>query len=174
MEKLYKKDIHVPGYYKGVVSHPEPDFLEGEVKWALGSTAINKANGCNGIPVKMKPHSHVWLFVTPWTTRFPRFLPGSSLQEPGIFQARILEWIAISFSRRYSQPRDWTRVSHIVGRSFTIGATRKVQWNSSRTIQNPKGWCHQGVTFNMSANREDPAVATGLEEVNPHPNSQER
>ena len=59
MEKLYKKDIHVPGYYKGVVSHPEPDFLEGEVKWALGSTAINKANGCNGIPVKMKPRSHV-------------------------------------------------------------------------------------------------------------------
>ena len=36
----------------------------------------------------------------------------------GIFQARILEWAAISFSRRSSQPRDWTRVSHIVGRCF--------------------------------------------------------
>ena len=34
--------------------------------------------------------------------------------------------------------------------------------NSSRTIQNPKGWCHQDVAFNMSANLEDPAVATGL------------
>ena len=45
-------------------------------------------------------------------------LPGSSVH--GIFQARILEWIAISFSRGSSQPRDQTRVSHIVGRCFTI------------------------------------------------------
>ena len=52
-------------------------------------------------------------------------LPGSSIH--GIFQARILEWIAISFSRRSSQPRDWTQVSHIVGRRFTIWATREVQ-----------------------------------------------
>ena len=44
-------------------------------------------------------------------------LPGSSIH--GIFQARILEWVAISFSRRSSQPRDWTWVSHIVGRCFT-------------------------------------------------------
>ena len=39
-------------------------------------------------------------------------LPGFSVR--GIFQARILEWVTISFSRRSSQPRDWTRVSHIV------------------------------------------------------------
>ena len=45
-------------------------------------------------------------------------LPGSSGHE--IFQARILKWVAISFSRRSSQPRDWTQVSHIVGRSFTV------------------------------------------------------
>ena len=43
-----------------------------------------------------------------------------------IFQARILEWVAISFSRRSSQPRDSTRVSRIVGRHFTIWATREV------------------------------------------------
>ena len=43
-----------------------------------------------------------------------------------IFHARILEWIAISFSRRSSQPRDWTRVSGIVGRCFTVWATREV------------------------------------------------
>ena len=49
-------------------------------------------------------------------------LPGSSVH--GIFQARILEWVAISFSRRSSQPRDWTQVSHIVGRRFTVWATR--------------------------------------------------
>ena len=49
-------------------------------------------------------------------------LPGSSIN--GIFQARILEWVAIAFSRRSSQPRDWTRVSRVVGRCFTIWATR--------------------------------------------------
>ena len=45
-------------------------------------------------------------------------LPGSSVHWN--FQARILEWVAISFSRRSSQPRDWTQVFHIVGRSFTV------------------------------------------------------
>ena len=44
--------------------------------------------------------------------------PGSSVR--GILQARILEWVAISFSRESSQPRDRTRVSHIAGRFFTI------------------------------------------------------
>ena len=43
-------------------------------------------------------------------------LPGFSVH--GIFQARIMEWVAISFSRRSSCPRDWTRVSRIVGRHF--------------------------------------------------------
>ena len=44
----------------------------------------------------------------------------------GISQARVLEWIAISFFRGSSWPRDWTKVSHIVGRCFTILATREV------------------------------------------------
>ena len=51
-------------------------------------------------------------------------LPGSSVH--GIFQARVLEWVAISFSRRSSQPRDRTQVSHIVGRHFIIWATGEV------------------------------------------------
>ena len=50
--------------------------------------------------------------------------PGSSV--PGISQARILEWIAISFFRESSWPRDQTQVSCILGRLFTIWATRKV------------------------------------------------
>ena len=50
-------------------------------------------------------------------------LPGSSVH--GIFQARVLEWIAISFSRGSSQPRDRTQVSCIAGRRFTIWATRE-------------------------------------------------
>ena len=49
--------------------------------------------------------------------------PSSSVH--GIFQARILEWVAISFSRRSCQPRDRTRVSRIVGRRFTVWATRE-------------------------------------------------
>ena len=51
-------------------------------------------------------------------------LPGSSVH--GIFQAIVLEWIAISFSRGSSQPRDQTQVSRIVDRHFTIWATREV------------------------------------------------
>ena len=51
-EKLYKKDPNKPDCYDGVVSHPEPDILESKVKWALGSTAVNKANGCDGVPVE--------------------------------------------------------------------------------------------------------------------------
>ena len=45
----------------------------------------------------------------------------------GIFQARVLEWIAISFSRGSSRPRNQTRVSHIAGRRFTIWATREAK-----------------------------------------------
>ena len=52
-------------------------------------------------------------------------LPGSSIH--GIFQARVLEWVAIYFSRRSSQPRDPTQVSRIAGRSFTIWATREAR-----------------------------------------------
>ena len=45
----------------------------------------------------------------------------------GILQARILEWVAFPFSRRSSQPRDWTQVPHIAGRFFTSWATREAQ-----------------------------------------------
>ena len=50
--------------------------------------------------------------------------PGSSVH--GIFQARTLEWVVMPFSRGSSRPRDWTQVSCIVGRRFTVWATRKV------------------------------------------------
>ena len=48
--------------------------------------------------------------------------PGSSAH--GILQARVLEWVAISFSRGSARPRDWTQVSHIAGRRFNLWATR--------------------------------------------------
>ena len=52
--ELYKKDPNEPDYYDGVVSHPEPNNLESKVRWALGSTAVNKASGCDRIPVKLE------------------------------------------------------------------------------------------------------------------------
>ena len=51
-EELYKKDLHDPDNHNGVVIHLEPDILECEVKWALGSVTANKASGSSGIPVE--------------------------------------------------------------------------------------------------------------------------
>ena len=48
-----KKDLHGPDNHNGVVTHLEPDILEREVKWALGSIATNKASGSDGIPVEL-------------------------------------------------------------------------------------------------------------------------
>ena len=53
MEELYKKDLNEPDYYDGTVSHSELDILECKVKWALRSPAINKASGCDRIPVEL-------------------------------------------------------------------------------------------------------------------------
>ena len=52
-EKLYKEDLHDPDNHNGVITHLEPDILEYEVKWALGSITINKASGGDGIPVEL-------------------------------------------------------------------------------------------------------------------------
>ena len=52
-EELYKKDVHDPDNHDGVITHLEPDILECEVNWALGSITVNKASGSNGIPVRL-------------------------------------------------------------------------------------------------------------------------
>ena len=52
-EELYRKDLHDPDNHDGVVTHLEPDILECEVKWALGSITTNKASGGDGIPVEL-------------------------------------------------------------------------------------------------------------------------
>ena len=52
-EELYKKDLHDPDNHDGVITHPEPDMLEREVKWALESITTNKASGGDGIPVEL-------------------------------------------------------------------------------------------------------------------------
>ena len=52
-KELYKKDPNGPVCYNGVVSHPESDIWENEVKWALGSAAVNKASECDRVPVEL-------------------------------------------------------------------------------------------------------------------------
>ena len=52
-EELYKKDLHDPDNHNGVITHLEPDILECEVKWALGSITTNKASRGDGIPVEL-------------------------------------------------------------------------------------------------------------------------
>ena len=49
----YKKDLNDPCNHNGVITHLEPDILEYEVKWALGSITMNKASGGDGIPVEL-------------------------------------------------------------------------------------------------------------------------
>ena len=83
----------------------------------------------NKVKVKVKSLSRVRLIATPGS------LSGSSVH--GIFQAIVLEWIAVSFSRGSSQPRDRTRVSHIVDRRFTIWATREVYFLNLTIAFNP-------------------------------------
>ena len=51
--ELYRKDLHDPDNHDGVITHLEPDILECKVKWALGSIAMNKASGGDGIPVEL-------------------------------------------------------------------------------------------------------------------------
>ena len=52
-EELYKKDLHNPDNYDGVITHLESNILECEVKWALESITMNKASGGDGIPVEL-------------------------------------------------------------------------------------------------------------------------
>ena len=51
--ELYKKDLQNPDNHDGVITHLEPDILECDVKWALGSITTNKASGGDGIPVEL-------------------------------------------------------------------------------------------------------------------------
>ena len=72
----------------------------------------------DSLKVKVKSLSRVWL-----SSPMDCILPGSSVH--GIFQARVLEWVAVSFSRGSSQHRDQTQVSCNTGGFFTIWATRE-------------------------------------------------
>ena len=53
IEELYKKDLHETENHDDGITHLDPDILECEVKWALGSITMNKASGGDGIPVEL-------------------------------------------------------------------------------------------------------------------------
>ena len=52
-EELYRKDLHDSDNHDGMITHTEPDILECEVKWVLGSMTMNKTSGGDGIPVEL-------------------------------------------------------------------------------------------------------------------------
>ena len=70
-------------------------------------------------------------------------LPGSSIH--GIFQARVLEWVAISFSRGSSWPRDRIPVSRVISRCFTVWATREVLVQGRKR----KNYCSIAMSSNL-------------------------
>ena len=108
-------------------------------QWLVQSESVNHS-------------SHVGLFATPWTVD-----PSVRV----ISQASILEWVAISYSRGSSQPRDQTRVSFIVGRLFTISAIRVwsrylifVTWVNEYSSQPWTQWIW-ALPWNMVENMEE-------------------
>ena len=108
----------------------------------------------SNLTLKWKSLSHVWLLWDPM-----------DYTVHGILQARTLKWIAFPFSRESSQPRDWTQVSHIVGRFSTSWATREalLEWaafpfssRSSRPRSQTQVSCAAGGFFTNWAIREAP------------------
>ena len=118
--------------------HPHRFLGSLHLKGSISPLAI--PSGITPVPVPKQVgrrlHSEFLCEVSEVAQSCPNFchpmdcsLPGYSVH--GIFQARILEWVAISFSKGSSQPRDQTRVSCIVGRRFTVWATREAQFSYS-------------------------------------------
>ena len=119
---------------------------------------------------KWKLLSHVWLFATPWTivlvAQFmsdsfrPHGLPRSLVH--GIFQASVLEWVAISFSRGSSWPRDRTQVSHIAGRFFTLWITQE-----SATDKYVNEWSHVPIKPDLQKHANGRALVHRPQLANP-------
>ena len=77
-EELYKKDLHNPDNHNGVITHLEPDILECEVKWALGSITMNKGSGGDGIPVELFQilKGDAWKCCTQYASKFGKLSSG--------------------------------------------------------------------------------------------------
>ena len=118
-QKIILKERHIQGF-PGGTSGKEPACQcrrhkrRGFDPW-VGK--ISQRRGWKPTPVFLPGKSHGWRSLTLWDP-MDCSLPRSSVH--GIFQARVLEWVAISFSRESSRPRDRTWISLIVGRHFTV------------------------------------------------------
>ena len=77
-EELYKRDLHDPDNHDGVITHLEPDILECEVKWALGSITMNKASEGDGIPVELFQilKMMLWKCCTQHASKFGKLSSG--------------------------------------------------------------------------------------------------
>ena len=83
-EELYKKDLHDPDNHNGVITHLEPDILEWEVKWALGTITTNKASGGDGIPVELfqiLKDDAVKVLYTRYASKFGKLSKGHKLEK---------------------------------------------------------------------------------------------
>ena len=103
--------------------------------WLTMSPQIMTTQGKDQVYIMLLPlscFSRAQLFVTPWTIYSP---PGSSVH--GILQARILEWVAISYSRGSSWPKDRTWVSCIAGSFLTVWATREAHQSGQTQFLSP-------------------------------------
>ena len=99
--------------------HPTPVLLPGK------SHGRRSLIGCSPWGHKESDATERLHFLLCMEVKSESSLPGSSVH--GIFQARVLEWVAISFSRGSPRPRDQTQVSCIAGRFFAIWATREAR-----------------------------------------------
>ena len=110
--------------------------------------------------VRKKPQSHPTL-CDPMNYS----LPVSSVH--GIFQASVLDWVAIFSSRESSWPRDQTQVSCIAGRRFTVWATREALWIwelEYKESWTPKNWCFWTVMLEKTLGRSNQSI---LKEISP-------
>ena len=131
-----KKGPNDQDNHDGVTTYLEPDILECKVKWALRSITTNKASVGGGILAELyKILKDDAVYYTQWKKEkfvvCPTLCDPIDIQWHEIFQVRILEWVALPFSRGSSQPRDQTQVSCIAGRFFISRTTREAEeyWN---------------------------------------------
>ena len=160
-----------------------PPILESDVKWALGSTALNKASGCDRIPVELlktlkddaikcciqcvskpgRPTSGHRTGKSQSTSQFPKRVVPKNVLTIGQLHSSAMP--------RARHPGMWSQVGL---RKHHYEQSQWRWWNSSWAISNPERWCCESAALNMPANLENSAVATGLENVSFHSNSKER
>ena len=129
----------IPWRRKG---HPTPVLLPGKIPWTeepgglqrvrhdwamITQYTVIQQSHCNTMTLWREVAQSCPTLCDPMDCSLPGF------SDHGIFQTRVLEWVAISFSRGSSRPRNRTQVSHIVGRSFTLWATREARQSSKMT-----------------------------------------